>query len=332
MPVSLPDFLARTQVEDGLYRISPPRRYQHDEGEYEQVRAHRLRLPGYRARQGEALLGLFRRNGFPEGGTVVEIGCGSGFVSLALATRGEIGHLLLTDPSPGFCAITRQRLAEVEVAAGRVDVAVMVADDIDLLPAGAVAVIYLHSVLHHLPDIDGFLARCARVLPAGGLLICEEPYYDGYVMMGFLAQFVPAMLAAAGDSCSVEEQAHVDLFVATMQYYARRDLDKSEAEDKHLFRPEELFVSGRGCGLDLSHIPNRHFALPEAPGADTVPHYFETFFGNYTVHSMGWPKPFADRVMAAADRYFRYFDPLERAGNRVPYCYGTFVFRKRAAG
>lgn len=63
--------------------------------------------------------------------------------------------------------------------------------------------------------------------------------------MGFLAQFIPDALRAAGDSCSDKERQLVDYFVATMQYYARRDLDKSEAEDKHLFRPDELFVSGR---------------------------------------------------------------------------------------
>lgn len=199
----------------------------------------------------------------------------------------------------------------------------------DVAPPGTVPLIFLRSVLHHIADVDTFIAKCASILPKGGLLICEEPYYDGYVMMGFLAQFIPEALAAAGQSCTPEDQAHIDNFIATMQFYARRDLDKSAAEDKHLFRPDELSVSARQVGMDLDHYPNWHVTLADTENRANRPNYFENFFSFYIRKCMGWPPSLVDRVVPATRKYFRFFTPLETETNTVPYCFGTFVFTKR---
>jgi SAM-dependent methyltransferase len=235
-----------------------------------------------------------------------------------LALQPAVGHLLVTDPSPAFCRITQKKLNGQDSLATRVDIALLNAEDIERIPAGSVQLIFLRSVLHHILNVEEFLARCAKVLPPGGLLICEEPYYDGYLMMGFLAQFIPSAIAAAGDACSPAELELVDYFIATMQFYGRRDLDKTEAEDKHLFRPDELFVSGRAAGLDLVHYPNWHID-------------FRRFLDAYLRRCMNWPPEFCDRVYAATAKYFLFFEPIESTENTVPYCFGTFVFTRRGA-
>ena len=122
------------------------------------------------------------RHGFAAGASVLEIGCGTGRISLGLAMHPDVGHLFITDPSPAFCGIVQRKLADVPVRAGKVDFGVMGAEDIGLLPTGAVSMILLRSVLPHITDVDGFLRDCAGVLPPNGILVCEEPYYEGYMM------------------------------------------------------------------------------------------------------------------------------------------------------
>jgi SAM-dependent methyltransferase len=259
---------------------------------------------------------------------VLEIGCGTGRVSIGLAMQPEVGELFITDPSPAFCRIVQGKLGRFPVQAGRVSFGVLGAEDVAKLPPGAVSVILLRSVLHHITDVDGFLRDCAAVLPRGGMLVCEEPYYEGYMMMGFLGQFMADALRSAGHECTVAELERIQFFVATMQFYCRRDIDKSKDEDKHLFRPDELMVAGREIGLVLTHYPNRRITDSEATYRRTHAEYFERFFAEYVRHCMGWPMDFAEKVILATKKYFAFFTPLERGGNTTPSCFGTFVFVK----
>jgi len=329
MTESLADFLSRTPQDDGVYQLSAPRPFQHDEAQYELNRPAARKTTEFHREQGANLFALFRRHGLPPNAPILEIGCGSGAMSTSLATQPGAGHLLFTDPSPAFCRITQGNLEQHGSFDARVDFGILRAEDVDILPPGSVHLIFLRSVLHHILDVDDFLLRCSRVLPPGGLLVCEEPYYEGYMMMGFLGQFIADALASAGDQCTPEELHHIDYFIATMQYYARRDLDKSEAEDKHLFQPDQLFVSGRAVGLDLTHYPNWHVTVSEEKNLANRIGYFQKFFDSYLRNCMHWPPDLVDRVAVATGRYFRFFDPLESPDNTVPYCFGTFVFTKR---
>ncbi|MBI2684768.1 MAG: class I SAM-dependent methyltransferase [Acidobacteria bacterium] len=322
-------YLEGLPVHDGIYRISAPRPFQQDEALYDsQHRPPSDSAEFYRAR-GETLFAFFKRHGFRAGAPLLEVGCGTGTMSMSLASHPGFGHLLFTDPSPAFCRLAKARIGAQSVAAARVDFAMLSAEDIDLLPNGSVEAVFLRSVLHHIPDIDDFIARCARLLPPGGILVCEEPYYEGYLMMGFLGQFVAVALAESGYTCTPAEMEHLNLFVATMQYYSRRNVDKSTAEDKHLFRPDELQVTGRAEGLDLVHYPNWHVTVPADQNIAGRTGYFRTFFGTYVRHCMSWPEDFANRATAAMAKYFDYFTPIESPGNTVPYCFGTFVFTKQ---
>jgi len=126
-------------------------------------------------------------------------------------------------------------------------------------------------------DVDAFIASAARALKPGGVLTFEEPCLEGYVLMGAMAQFLPAVAKGAGTPLTEAQLGHVDLFVRSMAFYARRDLDKSKAEDKHLFRVDELMRSGATCGVEFDFKSNRTYeSFLGEPGADPV--FFERFF------------------------------------------------------
>ena len=326
---ALQAYLQTKAVVNGCFEISAARAYMHDEGDYDRQYGLDQYPIDVLTREVSHLMDICYKHGLPKGAPVLEIGCGTGRISVGLAQQPGMGHLLITDPSPAFCGIVQRKLAGLPVQASKVDFGILQAEDVALLPAGSVSLILLRSVLHHIADVDGFLLSCASVLPPGGLLICEEPYYDGYMMMGFLGQFIEDALKGAGHTCTPEEQHHINHFVNTMQFYSRRDVDKSLAEDKHLFRPDELMVTGREMGLELSHYPNWRMTMSPEANIHARLGYFQRFFAEYVRYCMDWPEEFSLRVAEATRKYFRFFEPLETAGNTTPSCFGTFVFTKR---
>lgn len=329
MLTDLQKFLKSQPLNDGIYEISSSRGFQHDEGDYDRQYGLDKIEPEILRREAGEILNVCRLHGFEKGATVLEIGCGTGRLSIGLALQPDVGHLFLTDPSPAFCRIVQKKLAGIAASAEQVDIGILQAEDLGTFSAGSVSLILLRSVLHHFSDVDGFLRACSTVLSSGGILLCQEPYYEGYMMMGFAGQFIESALAATGYICTPEEQQRIAIFVAAMQFYCRRDIDKSNAEDKHLFRPDELMVTGRLIGLELTHYPDGvPYSPPEGDGSARVGR-FHKFFTNYLHYCMDWPIDFSDQVSKATAKYFDFFEPMERAGDTAPYLFGTFVFVKR---
>jgi hypothetical protein len=149
------------------------------------------------------------------------------------------------------------------------------------------------------------------------------------MMMGFLGQFIEDALAGTGYASTTEDKNRIQNFVATMQFYSRRDVDKSQAEDKHLFRPDELMVTGREMNLELTHYPNWRMTMSPEGNVGARSGYFQRYFAEYIRYCMDWPEDFSRKAADATRKYFRFFDPLELGGNTTPACFGTFVFTKR---
>lgn len=247
---------------------------------------------------------------------------------MGLALQEGIGRLILTDPSPAFCRITRAKVERVAAKVPCIDYGVLLAEDAGRFPPGLISVILLRSVLHHVLDVPAFLANCAKILPAGGLLICEEPYFDGYLAMGLVTTFLENALAARGYFCSAEEKEKIAEMVASMQYYSRRDVDKSQAEDKHLFKPDELMKTGWECGLHLDHYPNWRLTRPDSANAQDRVGHFSRFYRDYLQYCMRWPADFATRAVDSIRENLRYLEPLETTTAVAFQCFGTFVFTK----
>jgi SAM-dependent methyltransferase len=100
-------------------------------------------------------------------GLVVDVGCGTGRVTEALAAAGR--SVIAVDHSHEMLRITARK-----VAAER---AVIVRADVRRLPIidGACDAVVCSGVLHHIPNWEQVLHEAARVLRPGGVLVVREP-------------------------------------------------------------------------------------------------------------------------------------------------------------
>lgn len=125
---------------------------------------HRLLLEPYLDRLAEQL-GPAR---------ALDLGCGTGVVSLALARRGF--DVLGVDHSEDMLALAEQKLAASDMRG----TCRFVSADVRELPAGdgEFACVTCQGLLHHLRELEPCLQELARVLRPGGFFYISEPCRD----------------------------------------------------------------------------------------------------------------------------------------------------------
>ncbi|MFT5049644.1 MAG: SAM-dependent methyltransferase [Chlamydiales bacterium] len=132
-----------------------------------------------------ASMAIWQRSGFGAGDRVLDLGCGPGFTSLALASMvGPGGHVLARDQSEGFLAFldaecARRGIANVQASLGPVE-------ELDL-PAGELDGVYSRWLFCWLPDPEAVLGCVARGVRSGGTIALQE-----YVDWGAMAMLPPS--------------------------------------------------------------------------------------------------------------------------------------------
>lgn len=151
---------------------------------------------------------------FPPGARALEVGCGPGPVTRALARWPGVGEVVGIDPSALF--ITKAR----ELAAGLPGVSFEVGDAVCLpLKDSSFDVVVFHTTLCHVPGPEKALAEALRVLRPGGTLAifdgdystttvalsegdpvqaCVRAVLDGLVYDRWLVRRLPKLLLEAG--------------------------------------------------------------------------------------------------------------------------------------
>ncbi|MGZ6175933.1 MAG: methyltransferase domain-containing protein [Candidatus Binataceae bacterium] len=122
-----------------------------------------LAFAGYRARPVEDLLGRVR---LQTPGTIYDLGCGPGNVTLMLAERWPEREIIGVDSSPPMLAQAR-RLEGARVRWQEGDIATWQS-------AGA-ALVFSNAALHWVPDHARLLPRLAGALAQGGVLAAQMP-------------------------------------------------------------------------------------------------------------------------------------------------------------
>ena len=124
----------------------------------------------------EELAGLFGRLGAdPRGGVCVEVGCGPGRMTGALAERFD--EVLALDVSPAML-----ERARANVPAGNVEFRPVSGERLEGVDDGVADALVCYLVLQHLPSravIEAYLREFARVLAPGGEAFVQVPVLVG---------------------------------------------------------------------------------------------------------------------------------------------------------
>jgi ubiquinone/menaquinone biosynthesis C-methylase UbiE len=318
-------FLKTLDRRADQYLISNPRRFAHAEVEYDAGYANQ---PGNRD-VGEGLLNICRAYGGDFGSPAIEVGCGTGLVSLGLVLERAYPYVLLTDPSPAFLDIARKKLTAASAITDQVGFGVLLAEDLERLPENLFSLLVLRSALHHVLDVPAFINMASRILKPGGLLVMEEPCYEGAVVMASMATLLPAAVTNAGENWTDECQRQLQLFLDTMYFYCSPAFDKSQAEDKHIFRVDQLNALGISAGFEVNFAANQTFyhwtaAALQNPSREL----FSQFMRMYLKHAMHFDETFMRYFDAYLQPHCQWVDRLCEAGNG-PYCHGIFIWKKQ---
>jgi len=98
--------------------------------------------------------------------TVLDAGCGSGSVTLELASRLPRGRVIAVDSSPQMIEALSRRVAEAGVA----NVQPLVADLTEFALSEPVDVVFSNAVFHWIPDDAGLFGSLLRATKPGGRL------------------------------------------------------------------------------------------------------------------------------------------------------------------
>ena len=199
-------------------------------GAYDRAIALTMREPRWRP----ALVAAVAA-GVPRGGTAVEVGCGTGTLSVALAAARPDATVVGVDGDPEILALARRK-----PGAGRVAWHEALADALPLGDATADAAL-VSLVLHHLADAAkaDALAELRRVLRPGGTLHVADwgpprgpatalgaralQLVDGAAgPQSLLAGRLPAILAEAGFAAVHRNGALPTVFGTLERWSARR--------------------------------------------------------------------------------------------------------------
>ena len=310
---------------NGIWCLSEHKPYAHDENGYD--RQYGIQ-PGD-LKMGAGLVNLLKARDADFSLPALEVGCGTGALSLGLVATGDYPLILLTDPSAQFLDLLRLKLSAQGMLKEKVQLAVMKGDDLDLLPQQSLSLIAMHSALHHILDYRRFIETSAEKLARGGFLVFEEPCMEGYVLMSVLAQFLPAILDRDGIELNRQQLDQIDLLIRSTQFYSRRDIDKSQAEDKHLFRTEELMAVCHANGLDFCAFPNTSLSSCDDDGQCCNADFsFHKYFIGYLRFCMAFEDKLTDLFDRHLEPFTRIIDSMSPEKN-FPHCCNVFVARKR---
>ena len=131
---------------------------------------------------------LLDRSGIKEGDTVLDIGCGTGELTLEIAKRvGPTGKVIAIDKDESRCQLAKENIAPL---ASNIMFHVLDIDDLNKMPAESIDVVFSNYVFHWIEDKPNLLSQIKTCLRPNGFLVAE--------CVGELMLTLQAISAAAG--------------------------------------------------------------------------------------------------------------------------------------
>lgn len=210
------------------------------------------RIDDDRAEQKYRAMALHAGERWPSSfGSVLEVGCGTGLFSRALIANGAARDVVLTDVSAAMLAVCRDQLGRLGLA-GRLPIAMATysgqenafRDAVFDTCAGT-------SVLHHIPDVRGFLAEVFRMLRPGGRAFFLEPNLRFHrALMHTLADILAQLQARVEGFSQDRQKLHNVLAEGRRAMLHQGDVAfLSGLEDKHMFEADAFEQMGTELGF-----------------------------------------------------------------------------------
>lgn len=298
--------------DDNYLLLSPHRKYQHDEQSYD----NQYQISPYDYVAGEGLRKLAESLNLNLRGPILELGCGTGRLSVGLLKAFDPAQVLVTDASSIFLDISRQKFLANGLAIP--NLGVLQFEDIGALPDDVFSLIVIRSALHHIDKYDEFLVAASKKLKQGGALVFQEPLYDGLFVLGLIAKYLQK---STNDEDVLRDMS---LLSDTMRFYCRTDVDKSLAEDKYAFRLNDILIASNKAELGLRFFPNRSFE--DFAGTSSQFDYSE-FVKNYLKYCMSFSDKTVSFFMNNASDVLEYIADISGT-DRAPESSGVFVLTR----
>ena len=249
---------------------------------------------------------------------LLEIGCGSGNITLGLVESGTFQHVIASDISLEFLRLARSRFPE-----GQEDISFYQADA-NVLPFApkSFEVIIGNSVLHHFIDYQTTISSCFEMLGESGIAIFGEPIFDGVAHSAYLAGLMAELMQrepADGDRKSdLDALNNIANVINTKLELAKNRERLAKIEDKWMFRIDDMRKLAEEIGFSRLEFRGLGHFNPEMVRASR-------FAANFMI-GRGVSKQAIERYAFLFDIFDRTYGLLH--GTSLPTQYGFFVFIK----
>jgi len=193
-----------------------------------------------------------------EFGKILEIGAGTGLLTLGMLAVSKFSSAVVTDISPEMLRVCRARLEQYSDADkwSRVLFATYSGKE-DIFADGAFDLCIANSVVHHILDYYRFFADVRRALNPTGTAVFVEPgapFHNALTLA--LNDTLVAMIAEGSRIGDADLNSVARWAVETRSGLIFPDADKATKEDKHVFSRDDLELAARSAGFaDLTVLP-----------------------------------------------------------------------------
>lgn len=238
------DPLARFPLRDGVREISPPQSFEGGEEAYDDTAGGGNKADLMASGQGAwRLAEHYARRPLQHW---LEIGAGGGACTLGLVAAAPARTKIITDTSPAFLGMIRRKLAALGVSDEGCVYATLAGEHLDRLAPKSVDAIFVASAVHHVGDWRGFLAAAAGVLAPGGVLVIQEPFREGFLLMNMALEI--ALSAGWAGELSDDDVARMKRCRDGTYFLSDTSIEKV-GEDKHTFLIDEIAAAADAAGF-----------------------------------------------------------------------------------
>ena len=191
---------------------------------------------------------------------VLDIGAGTGVLTLGLLEHQTVGRLVATDVSFEFLHALAPRVAafetQVSLVAGDANEPNFRAASFDLVVG--------RSILHHLIDYNETLTRCQAMLKPGGAAVFFEPVLEGKTIVAMLmAMMLRCDETADHPAFSPHDRERIEMQILHQTKTKRRHHSRAalaHVEDKYIFEIDHMKAVGAEAGFcEVEFLNNAAF-------------------------------------------------------------------------